>query len=240
MATKSKLYAACVGLFAILLVAPAYGWNANKDIDIESGAQSEGRSTVNGGITVGSNALISGSLETVNGPIRIDDSVQLTDAATVNGSIRIGDGLIAEDLESVNGTIRIGRNAAISGGVSVVNGKIRLGAGSSVAEDVSNVNGELRIAGSEIGGNLSTVTGDVWLTDNSVLRGDLIIEKPGGWRNRWGRRKPKIVIGPESRVLGTIEAEHEIELFISDSAEVAAVIGESSLDQAVRFSGDTP
>ncbi len=240
MSTKSKLHAACAGLLAVLLVAPAYGWDANKDIDIESGGQSEGRSTVNGGITVGSNALISGSLETVNGAIRIDDSVQLTDAATVNGSIRIGDGLVAEDLESVNGTIRIGRNAAISGGISVVNGKIRLGAGSSVAEDVSNVNGELRIVGSEIGGKLSTVTGDVWLTDNSVLRGDLIIEKPEGWRNRWGRRKPKIVIGPGSRVLGTIEAEHEIELFISDSAEVAAVSGESSLDQAVRFSGDSP
>ena len=240
MSTKSKLHAACAGLIAILLMAPAHGWNVNKSIEIEAGSQSGGRSTVNGGITVGSNALIDGSLETVNGAIRIDDSVKLSDATTVNGSIRIGDGLIAESVESVNGTIRIGRNATIAGGLSVVNGKIRLGTGSSVAEDVSNVNGELRIAGSELGGNLSTVTGDVWLTDNSLLRGDMIIEKPGGFRNRFGRRKPKIVIGPGSRVLGTIRAEHEIELFISETAEVAAVSGESSLDEAVRFSGDSP
>ncbi len=227
-------------LLALTLTTPAFAVGVNKSVRIDAGAESGGQSTVNGSITVGANAIVRGSLETVNGSIRIDDSVQLTDAGTVNGSVRIGDGVIAEDIESVNGTIRIGRNAMISGTVSVVNGKIQLGAGSSVTKDVSNVNGELRIEGTEIGGDLSTVTGDVWLMNDSLLRGDLIVEKPGGWG--WGRdrRKPKIVVGPGSRVVGTIRAEHEIELFLSDSAEVGGVEGEASLEQAVRFSGDRP
>lgn len=204
------------------------------------GAQSDGASTVNGSVTVGANAIVSGSLETVNGSIRVDDGVQFNDAGTVNGSIRVGDGAIADDIESVNGTIRIGQNASISGDVGVVNGKIQLGNGSTVANDVSNVNGEIRIEGTDIGGDLSTVTGDVWLTDSSTLRGDLIIEKPSGWG--WGksRRKPKIVIGPGTRVFGDIDARHEIELYISDTAEVGGVTGEATLDQAIRFSGDRP
>lgn len=240
MSTKSNFLAACTSLIAVLFVAPAYGWGGDKNIDIDAGSQSGSQSTVNGSISVGSNAVVDGSLETVNGSIRIDDSVRLMDAATVNGSIKMGDGVMADDVESVNGTIRIGRNATISGAISVVNGKVHLGVGSSVAAGVSNVNGELRIAGTEIGGDLSTVSGDVWLTDASVLRGDMIIEKPGGWGRRSSRRKPKIVIGPGSRVLGKIEAERAIELFISDTAEVTEVSGEASLDQAVRFSGNSP
>ena len=240
MPAKTPSFAVCVSLIALFSAAPANGMDVNRSVRIDSGAESAGQSTVNGSITVGTNAIVGGSLETVNGSIRIDDGVRLGDASTVNGSIRIGDGVIAEDIESVNGTIRIRHNAKISGRVSVVNGKIQVGAGSSVANDVSNVNGELRIEGTEIGGDLSTVTGDVWLMDDSVLRGDLIIEKPGGWG--WGRnrRKPKIVIGPDSRVLGTIKAGHEIELYLSDSAEVGGVSGEASLDQAVRFSGNRP
>ena len=240
MRAKLASITALLGLGALFAATPVAALDVNKSVKVASGAQSDGASTVNGRVSVGANAVVSGSLETVNGSIRIDDSVQFEDAGTVNGSIRVGDGAIADDIESVNGSIRVGMNASLSGEVSVVNGKIQIGAGSSVAEDVSNVNGEIRINGTEIGGNLGTVTGDVWLMENSTLRGDLIIEKPGGWG--WGRsrRKPQIVIGPGSRVLGEIDARHEIELYISDRAEVGGVTGEASLDQAIRFSGDRP
>lgn len=240
MRVKLINFTALLGLGALLAAAPAEALNVNKSVKVASGEQSDGASTVNGSVTVGANAVVTGSLQTVNGSIRIDDSVQFEDASTVNGSIRVSDGAIADDIESVNGTIRIGQNASLSGEVSVVNGKIQIGAGSSVADDVSNVNGEIRINGTDIGGDLGTVTGDVWLMEGSTLRGDLIIEKPGGWG--WGRsrRKPKIVIGPGSRVLGVIDARHEIELFISETAEVGGVTGEASLDQAISFSGDRP
>ena len=227
-------------VFVLALGGVAQAMDVNSSIRFDSGSRVDGESTVNGSISVGSNSIVDGSLQTVNGAIRIDDSVQLKDAGTVNGSITVGDSVVADDIESVNGAIRIGRNATIGGGISIVNGKIELGSGGNVAGDLSNVNGEFHITGSEIGGDLSTVSGDVWLTDNSTLRGDILIEKPGGWG--WGksRRKPRIVIGPGSRVLGNIEAEREIELYISESAEVGGVSGKASLDDAIRFSGDRP
>ncbi|MCZ6809247.1 MAG: hypothetical protein O7D92_05755, partial [Proteobacteria bacterium] len=69
--------------------------------------------------------------------------------------------------------------------------------------------------------------------------GNLTIEKPGGWDNNKSR-KPKIIIGPGSRIGGKIVAEREIELYISDTAEVGGVAGVMSMEQAIRFSGKRP
>ncbi|MDH5619694.1 MAG: hypothetical protein OEZ11_13835, partial [Gammaproteobacteria bacterium] len=82
---------------------------------------------------------------------------------------------------------------------------------------------------------------DIKLEDGAVIKGDLVVEKPNNWK--WGKdksRKPRIVIGPGSRVEGTIRLEREVELFISETAEVGGVSGEMSLDDAVRFSGERP
>ncbi|MCH7854703.1 MAG: hypothetical protein IIB76_10265 [Proteobacteria bacterium] len=240
MSRHSAFRSLAVALLALLLIAPAHAFNMNKSISIDAGSTTDSHSTVNGSISVGSDAIVNGSLQTVNGTIRIGDNVTLQEASTVNGAVRMGNGVTADEVSSVNGTIRIGERASIADTISVVNGRIQIGTGSTVGGDVSNVNGDILIEGTEIGGDLSTVSGDVTLTDNSVLRGDLIIEKPGGWR--WGgkSRKPKIVIGPGSKVAGTVIAKQEIELFISDSAEVGGVSGKASMDQAVRFSGNRP
>ena len=176
----------------------------------------------------------------MNGSIRIDEDVTLEDAETVNGTIRIASGSSADDVSSVNGSIRLGENVTVGGEIDVVNGKISLDSGTRVTDGVSNVNGEITLSGAEVGGNLSTVNGDVSLSDGATLRGDLIVEKPGGWDWNENKRKPKIVIGPNSKVLGNIVLEREVELFISNSAEVGGVTGEMSLDDAVRFSGDRP
>lgn len=106
---------------------------------------------------------------------------------------------------------------------------------------MSNVNGEIELSGAEVGGDLKTVNGDVSLEDGSVVKGDLVVEKNSGWG--WGKsksRKPRVVIGPGSRVLGTIILQREVELFISDTAEVGGVEGEMTMDDAVRFSGARP
>jgi len=230
-----------VTLLALALAAPvANAWNVNKSINIEAGAQTSGDSTVNGSVTVGAGAIISGSLETVNGSIRIAENVQAESVSTVNGSIRIESGLVTDSVESVNGTIRIGPMAQISRSVEVVNGKIVLGEGGRVGRDIANVNGEISIESTEIGGDIRTVTGDVTIDGSSQVLGDIIIEKPGGWG--WNRRKqkPRVIIGPGARVEGTIVAEHEIELYISESASVGGVSGEASMDDAIRFSGDRP
>lgn len=228
------------GLLALLLIAPVHGLSLNKSIKVDAGSETGGQSTVNGSITVGKGAVINGSLETVNGSIRIAEDVTLKDAETVNGTIRIGSGSSTADVSSVNGSIRLGENVSVGGEVEVVNGRISLDSGTKVAEGVSNVNGEITLTGAEVAGNLSTVNGDVSLHDGSTLHGDLVVEKPGGWNWSDNKRKPRIIIGPNSRVLGNIILEREVELFISDSAEVGGVTGEMSLSDAVRFSGSRP
>lgn len=226
-------------LLAGLLAMPAHAFGINKSINIVAGSESSGGPTVNGSITVGSGATVTGKLETVNGAIRIDKDAVIEDAETVNGSIKIASGVKAEDIEGVNGAIRIGENVTIKGEISVVNGKIAVDDGSSVGGDVSNVNGEIMISGAELGGNLTTVNGDVTLDNGARLHGNLTVEKPGGFRNN-NSRKPKIIIGPGARVGGQIVAEREVELYISDTAEVGGVSGVMSMDQAVRFGGTRP
>ena len=112
------------------------------------------------------------------------------------------------------------------GGEAVVNGEL------------SNVNGRILLTGAEIGGDVTTVTGDVRI-DQSVLKSDLVIEEPSSW-NKASNRKPRIVVGPGSRVEGAIVVEYEVELFISEDAEVTEVRGVMTLDDAQRFSGDVP
>lgn len=239
MRNHPKIATLAIALSLLLLAAPAQAVSINKSIRIDADRHAEGASTVNGSITVGSGATVSGSLETVNGTIRIDENAIVEDAETVNGSVKVASGVTAGDIGSVNGAIRIGENVTINGEVSVVNGKIGVESGSKISEDVSNVNGEIKIAGAEIGGDLSTVSGDVSLDEDAFLRGNLTIEKPSSWgKNR--SRKPKIIIGPGSRVGGEIVAEREVELYISDTAEVGGVSGVMSIDQAVRFSGKRP
>ena len=237
---KLASFSAGLTVLALLLMVPAHGHSLNKSIKVGAGSETGGQSSVNGSITVGEGAVIDGSLETVNGSIRVDENVTLEDAETVNGTIRIASGSSADDVSSVNGSIRLGENVTVGGEVEVVNGKISLDTGTKVADGVSNVNGEITLTGAEVGGNLSTVNGDVTLTAGSTLYGDLIVEKPGGWGWKNNKRRPKIIIGPESKVLGNIVLEREVELYISNSGEVGGVRGEMSMDDAVRFSGSTP
>ena len=88
---------------------------------------------------------------------------------------------------------------------------------------------------------MSTVNGDVEITGLSVVKGDVIVEKPGGWRwSKNNNRKPRVVIGPGATVEGMIALKREVDLFISESAKVGGVTGVISMDDAVRFSGESP
>ena len=174
----------------------------------------------------------------MNKSIKVDAGSNTGGQSSVNGNIFVGAGSVIDgSLETVNGSIRVEEDVTLKD-AGTVNGTISLVAGSKVADDVSNVNGEISLSGAEIGGNLSTVNGDVSLDDGSTLRGDLIVEKPGGWHI--GKRKPKVTIGQNSRVLGNIVLKREVELYISDSAEIGGVSGKMSMDDVIRFSGNSP
>jgi hypothetical protein len=241
MFQKRRIESLVAGLLALVLIAPACA-SVNKSINIGDNVETDGQSTVNGSISVGSGSTVSGSLHTVNGTIRVAENTRLRDVETVNGSIRIDSGSSADDIESVNGSISLAENVTVEGGIEVVNGKITLGKGTTVADDVENVNGEMELSGADIGGDILTVNGDISLVEGTVLHGNLKVSKPGGWswNNDKDRRKPRIVIGPGARVMGNIELERAVELFISESAEVGGVSGEMGMDDAVRFSGNHP
>ncbi|MDJ0712408.1 MAG: hypothetical protein QNJ14_18625 [Woeseiaceae bacterium] len=230
-----------IGLLVMLLSVPAFGASINKSIKIGAGEEAGGATSVNGSISVGADAVVTGNLKTVNGTIRVDAGAQIQKASTVNGGLRISENVRSENLSTVNGSVKVGAGASVDGDVSAVNGRITLERGASTADGVANVNGQIELSGATVGGNIETVNGDIELADQSIVRGDIRVEKPGGWG--WGkekRRKPRIVIGPGSRVEGDIDVERKVELYISDTAEVGGVTGEMSMDDAERFSGERP
>jgi predicted acyltransferase (DUF342 family) len=230
-----------VGLLAILLAVPVYGASINKSVKVAAGAESDGETSVNGSITVGEGAVVTGTLKTVNGKVRIGDNAKVTNAITVNGSLSVGDNATAAYLETVNGSVSLGENSTASGDIEAVNGRISLEKGSEVGKGVSNINGDMSFDGSVVGGNVSTVNGNVELKNEATIKGDLTIEKPSMWSfGNTSSRVPEIVIGPGSTVGGVIRLEREVKLFISESADVGGVEGEMSMDDAVRFSGDRP
>jgi DUF4097 and DUF4098 domain-containing protein YvlB len=227
-----------IGLLTLLMVVPAMG-AVNTSIKIEAGAESRGASTVNGSITIGADAVVTGDVSTVNGKIRVDSGASIEDADSVNGSVKIAANVRSKSLSTVNGAVKVGEAATVDGVIEVVNGAIRVETGSKVSRSISNVNGHIELRGAEVGGDVSTVMGDVDIVDGTVVRGDLIVEKPGGW-GRNNNRMPRITIGPGSTVEGVITIEHEVELFISTTANVGGVTGVMSMDDADRFSGKKP
>jgi len=230
-----------IGLLVMLLTVPAFGASINKSIKVGAGEEASGASSVNGSITVGENAVVTGNVDTVNGSIRVDSGAAIEDASTVNGAVRLADNVTANDLSTVNGTVIVGESATIDGEIEAVNGSINVQHGTRISDDVSNVNGHIELIGAEVGGDVTTVTGDVDVVEGSVIKGNLIVEERSGWG--WGkstRRKPRIVIGPGSSVQGVIRLEQEVELFISETAEVGGVEGKMTMADAVRFSGDRP
>ncbi|NIA27585.1 MAG: hypothetical protein GWP02_05975 [Desulfobulbaceae bacterium] len=228
-------------IFLVMLMAvPVYGASINKSVKVAAGGESSGESSVNGSITVGEEAVVTGSLATVNGAIRVGDNAQVEEVETVNGSLTIGSGVESGGLSTVNGAIGVGADTTVDGVIEAVNGSISLDDGSSVSGYVENVNGAISLVGSVIGGDLSTVSGNIDLSDSSVIKGDIIVEKPGGWSFGWNKSRPEITIGPGSRVDGIIRLEREVKLFISETASIGGVEGEMSMDDAVRFSGKRP
>ena len=227
------------GLAALFLAMPTQA-NMNKSVKVGSGESSDGESTVNGSITIGEGATVTGCLSTVNGSIKIEGGATVRDAETVNGGLRIDDNVRSRDLSTVNGRIRVAEDVTVDGEVSTVNGAIEVGGGSKVAKDLGNVNGPIELSGSEVGGDVSTVSGDIELADGAVVKGDIVVEKPGGWGWNNDNKMPRVVIGPGSRVEGKIRLEREVKLYISESAEVGGVEGEMSIDDAVIFKGKRP
>jgi cytoskeletal protein CcmA (bactofilin family) len=229
-----------IGLLVVLLSVPAFGASVNKSVKVPAGTESGGATSVNGSVTVGADAVVTGDVKTVNGKVHVDAGASIEEASTVNGSVRIGKNVTSRSLGTVNGSIKVDESCTVDGEIEAVNGGISVASGTKIDRGVSNINGTIKLMGATVGGNVSTVSGDVHVLDGTVVQGHLIIEKPGGWG--WGKdkRKPRVVIGPGSTIEGDIKLEREVELFISETASVGKVKGVMSMEDAVRFSGEKP
>jgi len=156
-------------------------------------------------------------------------------AETVNGSIKVGDTVNTGTLETVNGSIRTGRNLTARGDLSTVNGSVFVDRGGNVGGGVETVNGSIGLVDTDLGGGIETVNGDVTVGVDSHVRGGIHYEKP---RTQWvsiGERKiPRVVIGPNARVDGALSFEREVVLYVHGTARTGAITGA----KAIRY--DTP
>lgn len=238
---KSTLALTLLAVLLLSVAVPVEAGNVNKGVRIEDGEVSGGESSVNGSISVGRGAEVNGELSTVNGRIRVEADARVEDVSTVNGSLHIDSGVTADDLSTVNGAIALAENVTVNGQLEAANGEIEIERGSKVARDVSNVSGRILLRAGKVGGDLSTVSGDIELAGGSEVMGDLVVNKSQGWGSSEKKsRVPEIIIGPGSRVHGTIRLDRVVKLYISDTAEVGGVSGEMSMSEAIRFSGERP
>lgn len=192
---------------------------------------------VNGSIRVEAGQDVD-DVETVNGSIRLEDGVKVQNISTVNGGVTLGRRAEARSVENVNGSITLNEGAKVTRDVDSVNAGITLEKGADVGGKVDNVNGRIELNEAHVGGGISTVAGDIEIGANSRVENGIRVEKPhGDWGMHFGKKKvPRIVIGPNAVVQGSLVFEREVELYVSDRATIGPVQGAT----AVKFSGDHP
>lgn len=181
-------------------------------------------SKVNGSVHASSGQTY-GDLETVNGSIEIGDNATARGASTVNGGISVGSGAKLASLETVNGGIRAGGKVQVDGDVETVNGGIFFDRGSRIRDDISTVNGAIGLVGTDVGGGIETVSGDVTVGIDSHVKGGIKVEKPKGNFNLGKNKPPRIVIGPNATVDGPLVFEREVVLYVHRTAKVGTITG---------------
>ena len=227
-----------LGLAALVSLSWLGGCNAslNDDIHVASGADGDpGGATLNGNVVVDRNAVVPDSdFSTVNGNIRVDERAQVKSVTTVNGNIVLAPEAQTSQVRTVNGRFELGRNGRVSGSVKLVNGAVSLSPGSQVGGDIETVNGEISAEGATIDGNISNYNGGMTLTEESVVKGTLTVHEPEDGHD--GDERPRIVIGPHSKVIVKLKFERPVELYVHETAETGPIEGA----EAIRYSGAVP
>lgn len=210
-------------LVGLSLIAACGSGSVNDTIRIADGDVHDGGvRSVNGNIIVGTGAVIKGDINSVNGMVDVDDEAEAGDIKTVNGSIRLGRGARTGNIDSVNGGLRA-RASSGTGRIRLVNGSIDTEAGTAIDGDIDLVNGTAELRGTRVSGDIVTYSGRITLTDASEAMQNIVIKKPKGAFST--SDKPRVVVGPDSRVAGKIIAEREISLYVHESASIGGVEG---------------
>ncbi|MFQ5675608.1 MAG: hypothetical protein ACE5G1_06885 [bacterium] len=191
----------------------ACGIGINKTVHIEDGDTHRGSiNSVNGGIIIGKNAVLRGT------------------GRSVNGRIEVGDGSEAQDLQTVNGRIRIGREVRIDGDVESVNGSIRSRAGTTIDGKVAAINGRIELERTIVERDIHTTNGDVTLSDNTRIKGDIVVEGRG--KNFGDRVRVDIRISGNSVVEGDVivdDKKKDVRVYLSDGGKVLGEIKDAEV-----------
>ena len=75
------------------------------------------------------------------------------------------------------------------------------------------------------------------LLNGAHIEGGILLEKPHGLVNFSSSTPPRVVIGPEVSVDGTLRFEREVRLYVSDRA---GHIGPVEGATPISYQGDTP
>jgi len=206
-------------MLAMLLGSYLYSSSANA-------ADVRDISKVNGGIRVSAEERV-GDISSVNGGIDLGSGAVAERLETVNGGIDLDERVEIEQAETVNGGIRVGQDVTVRGSLSTVNGGIQTNPGTVIEDRVSTVNGKIRLRDTRVQEDVRTSNGDIFLTDGSVVEGDVIVEGRRSWIGRFfnfNRQPSKIIIDSESSVIGDIHLYREVNLDIAEGAVVGDVI----------------
>jgi acetyltransferase-like isoleucine patch superfamily enzyme len=171
--------------------------------------------SVNRSIHINDGETVRRSLNSVNGSIHIGkDCVIKSGCRSVNGRIEIGSNSKVEDLNTVNNRISVGKDVIVKGDIYSVNGSVRCRSGVEVKGDVGTVNGSIELEKTKVFYDISTYNGNITLTDNSLVEGDVFIKDNKGRSNR--DRPLKISVEGGSTVEGDIIVKaDDIEVIVS-------------------------
>jgi len=103
--------------------------------------------------------------------------------------------------------------------------------GGHVDGDVSTVSGGIGLVATEVTGNVETVSGDVTVGIDSHVHGNLRVRKSSGvsWISFGERTPPRIVVGPNAVVDGSLEFEREVKLYVHETARTGPVSGATAI-----------
>ena len=182
---------------------------------------SVGEDTVFGDIQVPSGQTV-GSLSSVNGNIRISFGARAAQVNTVNGRIELDEKVEVQSVSSVNGDISGAKELRVSGKIETVNGTISLAESSNIAGEINSTNGDIQLSGVKLQSNLVNMNGDITVTSNSVIAGNIVVKANKGANNA-NNKQPVITLAPEVNLLGGILLERPATLNLTNAEHKAKV-----------------
>ena len=196
----------------------------------------DGTHHVNGAVHVAEGAR-GGDVITVNGSVQIGARARVADVRSVNGSQSLGEDARAGSMSAVNGSIAIGARAVVTGDVDCVNGSLNLAPGSQIGGNLANINGAVTVDGAQVGGLLRTENGSITLLHGARISGGILVKKPHGVFVFDKLRPPRVVIGRDVTVNGTLKFERKVRLYVSDQvAHIGSVEGATP----ISYQGASP